>query len=140
MDNTIDTRSDGVLGALREFMRMESSAGLFLLAAAALAMLIANSPVASLYDALLDTPVAIQIGALVINKPLLLWINDGLMAVFFFLIGLELKREIVEGELSSPAQIALPAVGALGGMLGRRGIGCRSVAEGSAGEGRAHGG
>jgi len=98
-------------------MRMESSAGLFLLAAAALAMLIANSPVASLYDALLDTSVAIQIGALVINKPLLLWINDGLMAVFFFLIGLELKREIVEGELSSPAQIALPAVGALGGML-----------------------
>jgi len=117
MNKTIETRPDGVLEAMKEFMRMESSAGLFLLIAAALAMLIANSPVASLHDALLDTPVAIQIGALAISKPLLLWINDGLMAVFFFLIGLELKREIVEGDLSSPAQIALPAVGALGGML-----------------------
>lgn len=81
------------------------------------ALVIANSPLVGYYDTLIDTPVAVQIGALEINKPLLLWINDGLMAVFFFLIGLEVKREFLEGELSSPAQIILPAVGALGGMV-----------------------
>jgi NhaA family Na+:H+ antiporter len=66
---------------------------------------------------LLNTPVAIQVGALVIAKPLLLWVNDGLMAIFFFLIGLEIKREIMEGELSSFKQVVLPGMGALGGML-----------------------
>ena len=88
-----------------------------LLAAAVAAVLIANSPLYWIYEALLDTTVAVQVGALVISKPLLLWINDGLMAVFFFLIGLEVKREFIEGELSSPAQIVLPGIGALGGMV-----------------------
>ena len=88
-----------------------------LLVAALVAMIIANSPLVGGYEALLDTPVAIQVGALAIQKPLLLWVNDGLMAIFFFLIGLEIKREFLEGELSSPSQIALPALGALGGML-----------------------
>ncbi len=87
------------------------------MAAAVIALLVANSPLAALYDSLLDTTVAIQVGALSINKPLLLWINDGLMAVFFLLIGLEIKREVMEGELSSLSQIILPGMGALGGMV-----------------------
>ena len=107
----------GPLDALRQFLRLESAGGVVLIIAAMLAMLVANSPLAYLYDALLDTPVAVQIGALSIDKPLLLWINDGLMAVFFFLIGLEVKREILEGELSSPGQIVLPGLGAVGGMV-----------------------
>jgi len=97
-------------------MRLESAGGVLLLAAAVLAMLVANSPLANLYNALLETPVAIRVGALSIDKPLLLWVNDGLMAVFFFLVGLEIKREVMEGELSSFSQVVLPGMGALGGM------------------------
>ncbi|WP_223789553.1 Na+/H+ antiporter NhaA [Marinicella meishanensis] len=102
---------------IKNFFRMESSAGILLFFSAVLAMIIANSPLTVYYNLLLDTPVAIQIGALAINKPLLLWINDGLMAVFFFLVGLELKRELVEGELSEKKNIVLPGIGAIGGML-----------------------
>jgi NhaA family Na+:H+ antiporter len=103
--------------AIREFMQLESAAGVLLLCSAVLAMLIANSPLAGLYGVLLDTTVAVQVGALSIDKPLLLWINDGLMAVFFFLVGLEIKREVVEGELSSLSQVILPGFGAVGAML-----------------------
>ena len=106
-----------VLGAIRDFMRLESAAGVLLLVCAVLALAVANSPLAHLYDHLLETTVAIQAGTLVISKPLLLWVNDGLMAVFFFLVGLETKREFLEGELSSPSQVVLPAMGALGGMV-----------------------
>ncbi len=106
-----------MLNTLKGFLRLESASGIMLVGAAALAMLIANSPAASLYALFVDMPVEIQIGPLEIAKPLLLWINDGLMAIFFFLVGLELKREVLEGELSSPDQIILPAVGAIGGML-----------------------
>jgi NhaA family Na+:H+ antiporter len=102
--------------ALRDFMRLESAGGILLLAAAVLAMLVANSPLANIYDALLDTTVAVQVGVLSIDKPLLLWVNDGLMAVFFFLVGLEIKREVMEGELSSFSQVVLPGMGAVGGM------------------------
>jgi len=98
-------------------MKLESAGGILLLAAAVVAMLIANSPLQGFYAALLDTPVAVQFGKLIIAKPLLLWINDGLMAIFFFLIGLEIKREVMEGELSSFKQVVLPGMGALGGML-----------------------
>jgi NhaA family Na+:H+ antiporter len=98
-------------------MRLESAAGMLLLIAAMLAMVVANSPLAGLYDALFDTPVAVQIGGLSISKPLLLWVNDGLMAVFFFLVGLEIKREVTEGELATLEQVALPGLGALGGMI-----------------------
>lgn len=122
MPSTQSVPSRNIIPALREFMQLESASGLLLLAAAVLAMLVANSPIAVLYDALLDTTVAIQVGALSIKKPLLLWVNDGLMAVFFFLIALEIKREIVEGELSSMSQVVLPAMGALGGMLVPAGI------------------
>jgi NhaA family Na+:H+ antiporter len=102
---------------IKNFFRMESSAGILLFMSAVLALIIANTPWSQYYNLLLDTPVAIQIGALNIAKPLLLWINDGLMAVFFFLVGLELKRELVEGELSEKKNIVLPGIGAVGGML-----------------------
>lgn len=106
-----------ITSAIKYFMSLESSAGILLLIAAVLALAVANSPIAGLYNALFDTTVAVQIGALVISKPLLLWVNDGLMAVFFFLIGLEIKREVTEGELASLEQVALPGLGALGGMV-----------------------
>ena len=70
-----------------------------------------------MYALLIDTPIEIRIGTFEITKPLLLWINDGLMAGFFFLVGLELKRELIEGELSNRRKIILPGVGAIGGML-----------------------
>ncbi len=101
---------------IKNFLRMESSGGILLMGAAVLAMLAANSPAAGLYSYFLDTPVEVRVGALQIAKPLFLWVNDGLMAVFFFLVGLELKREILEGELSRPANVLLPALGAVGGM------------------------
>ena len=84
--------------------------------AATLALLLDNSALSRLYDGLLQTPVVIQVGALELNKPLLLWINDGLMAVFFFLIGLEIKREVTEGRLSNLRQAGLPVIAAIGGM------------------------
>ncbi len=95
----------------------DAAAGVLLMLAAAVALLLDNSPLAWLYDAILSTPVAVQVGALSIDKPLLLWINDGLMAVFFFLVGLEIKRELLDGRLSSWNQAALPAAAAVGGMV-----------------------
>ena len=105
------------LRIIQQFLRLEASSGMILLLMAVLAMIAANSPLASYYDALLNTRMGIHIGEAGINKPLLLWINDGLMAVFFFLVGLELKREIVVGELSSPANVVLPGMAAVGGFV-----------------------
>lgn len=99
--------------AFRDFLKLETASGILLVFAAALAMIVANSPLAPFYDALIDIPVEVRIGDLEIAKPLLLWVNDGLMAVFFFLVGLELKREVVEGQLSDPKEIVLPALGRL---------------------------
>lgn len=96
---------------------MEAASGLLLIAAAILALIINNSPLSWLYNGLLETPVVAQVGALKIAKPLLLWINDGLMALFFLLIGLEVKREVLEGQLAKPSQIVLPGAAAIGGML-----------------------
>ena len=104
------------LEAIREFLTLESASGIILVGAAVLALIISNSPLSGLYDLFLDTPVEIRIGALLVAKPLLLWINDGLMAVFFLLIGLEVKREILDGQLSSISQVALPGIAAVGGM------------------------
>ena len=101
---------------LAKFFKLESSSGILLIIAAVMAMIFANTPLQVYYTLLLDTPVEIRIGALQIAKPLLLWINDGLMAFFFFLVGLELKRELLEGELSNRENIILPGIGAIGGM------------------------
>jgi len=109
---------DNVLKPLHDFLRLEAAGGLVLMVAAVLAMVVANSPLADYYAALLDIPLEIRIGTFGIAKPLLLWINDGLMAVFFFLVGMELKREVVEGHLSSLRRASLPAFAAVGGMLG----------------------
>ena len=102
--------------AFATFLSGETAPGLLLFGAAAVAMLAVNSPLAGHYSSLLQTPVELHAGDFGIAKPLLLWINDGLMAVFFFLIGLEVKREIVEGELASLGKAALPLVAAIGGM------------------------
>lgn len=102
---------------ITKFFKLESASGIILLLAAVLALVFANTPLQVYYDLLLDTPVEIRISTFEIAKPLLLWINDGLMAVFFFLIGLELKRELIEGELSDKRNIILPGIGAIGGMV-----------------------
>jgi len=102
---------------IRDFLKLESAAGVVLMAAAAAAMIAANSPAASWYIHFLDIPVEVRIGDLEVAKPLFLWVNDGLMAIFFFLVGLELKREVLEGELSRPANVLLPALGAIGGIV-----------------------
>ena len=99
------------------FFQLEAASGLLLIAAAALALIINNSPLSHYYTAFLDVPVAVQIGALQIAKPSLLWINDGLMALFFLLIGLEVKRELLDGQLSRPSQVILPGTAAIGGMV-----------------------
>lgn len=102
--------------ALQNFLRLESAGGLVLMAVTVVALVVANSPLASSYSALLAVPLSVSIGDFGIAKPLLLWINDGLMAVFFFLVGLELKREVLEGHLSSLRAASLPAAAAVGGM------------------------
>ena len=101
---------------IRDFLRLESAGGIVLMGAAALAIVAANSGLSELYKYFVETPVEVRVGALQIAKPLFLWVNDGLMAIFFFLVGLELKREIIEGELSRPENVLLPAIGAVGGM------------------------
>ena len=103
---------------LLSFIHHETTAGLILVVAAVAAIVAYN--IASLqpvYDAMLSAPVTVAVGTFGLSKPLLLWINDGLMAIFFFLVGLEIKREILEGNLSSRDQIVLPALAALGGMV-----------------------
>ena len=106
-----------VITALKEFLRFEASSGVLLLIAAVLAILVENSAAKSFYDVLLGIPVEIRFGEFEIAKPLLLWVNDGLMAIFFFLIGLETKREFLSGELSEPARLGLPIIAAIGGMV-----------------------
>jgi len=105
-----------MLDALRDFLKLESAGGALLVGAAVIAMIFANSPLAGLYGTLIDLPVEIRVGGLEVAKPLLLWINDGLMAVFFLLVGLELKREMLAGHLVDLRQIVLPTFGAVGGM------------------------
>lgn len=102
---------------LREFFRLEAAGGILLVIAAIVALIMENSPISGVNDMILNTPVAIQFGELILKKPLLLWINDGLMAIFFLLVGLEIKREILQGHLSSREQITLPAVAAIGGVM-----------------------
>ncbi|MDB5787788.1 MAG: nhaA [Caballeronia mineralivorans] len=111
--NVIRKGTDGIA----DFLKLESAGGLLLVAAAALALICSNSPLRHAYDDLLKIPVEMRFGSFALAKPLLLWINDGLMAIFFLLVGLEVKREVIEGELSTPAQIVLPVAAGLGGMI-----------------------
>ncbi|WP_333804372.1 Na+/H+ antiporter NhaA [Sulfurospirillum sp.] len=106
-----------MFSAIEEFIKKESSSGVILIIVTLLALFFQNSFLTDFYTNFLHTPLQISIGSFGIAKPLLLWVNDGLMAIFFFLVGLEIKREVLEGELSSKAQIALPAIAALGGMV-----------------------
>ena len=106
-----------IKSTIKEFLDLESSSGIILMIVAGLALVIANSPGFVFYERLLDTTLQIRIGSLNIEKPLILWINDGLMAIFFLLIGLEVKREIVEGQLSERSQVVLPGLAAIGGMI-----------------------
>ena len=103
---------------LNKLLHHEAAPGMLLMLAAVLAIIVANIPLLKdYYQLLIDTPLTVAIGGLVIQKPLLLWVNDGLMALFFLLVGLELKREFLQGELSDRNNIIFPAIGAVGGML-----------------------
>ena len=104
------------LRALDRFFSHEASGGILLMLSALAAMIVANSALSGLYEFVLAAKFSVLINGGGLSKPLILWINDGLMAIFFFLIGLELKREILEGKLKNPSDIILPGVAALGGM------------------------
>ena len=106
----------------QRFFQLEAASGILLLLCATLALVWANSPLADAYFRLWNSTITVDAGALAISKPLLLWINDGLMAVFFFVVGLEIKREVLVGELSAPKKAALSVAAALGGMLVPAGI------------------
>lgn len=102
---------------IRQFLRLEAASGLILMVAAIMALILANSPLDYVYQLFLDLPIAVKIASLDISKPLLLWINDGLMAIFFLVVGLEVKRELLKGSLAGYDKALFPAIAALGGML-----------------------
>ncbi len=106
-----------MFSTMEEFIKKESSSGLLLIFVTILALFLQNSFLTDFYTSFLHIPVQVTFGTFGIAKPLLLWVNDGLMAVFFFLIGLEVKREVLEGELSSKEQVVLPLIAAVGGMV-----------------------
>ncbi len=102
---------------MRAFFKSESATGVLLIIATVLAMIAANTGMNRYYTALLDIPVVVSFNTFVIAKPLLLWINDGLMAIFFFMVGMEIKRELLDGSLQERSRIVVPAMAALGGMV-----------------------
>jgi NhaA family Na+:H+ antiporter len=104
------------LKALRAFLRLEAAGGIILILAAILALAVANSPLATYYTSFFETHLIIGFGPYTLDKALIHWVNDGLMAVFFLLVGLEIKREVLRGELSTPTKAALPVIAAIGGM------------------------
>ena len=106
-----------LIKTIEKFMQKESSAGMLLIFITILALFLQNSFLTEFYTTFLHTPIEIRFGDLHIAKPLLLWVNDGLMAIFFFYIGLEVKEEVMEGHLSSLKQVTLPGIAAVGGML-----------------------
>ena len=107
---------DKTFSRIQEFIKLETSGGVVLMIAAIFAMIIANTPLSANYDLILGTYIKVGIGNFEIAKPAILWINDGLMAIFFFLVGLEIKREVLAGELSSFDKAILPIMAAIGGM------------------------
>ena len=120
-DHSRSAQPSPTLGArallgLSEFFRLQAAGGILLIAAAVLAMIAANSPLEQAYEAFRDLPVQVRIGELEIAKPLLLWINDGLMAIFFLLVALEIKREALTGQLAGRDQLVLPLGCAVAGV------------------------
>ena len=111
-----DIRLRGVSEAFGRFLKLESIGGLMLMGAAGLALILSNTSLQGLYEWVVYLPVEVRVGPVLLAKPLLHWVNDGLMAVFFLMVGLEVKREVLEGELSSLSHTMLPAAAALGGM------------------------
>lgn len=115
---TVKTRPmERVFSPLEDFTKQNASGGIVLLVCTAIALFLSNSGFGDLYSTFWDLPFTIGIGTYLLEKPLILWINDGLMAIFFFVIGLEIKREILVGELSEPRQAILPVAAAFGGMV-----------------------
>lgn len=102
---------------LQRFIKLEASAGIILFAAALVALFLDNSPLSIYYEKVLEFPISIHVGNFILSQHLLEWVNDGLMVIFFLMVGLEIKREMFEGELNSPSKIILPGAAALGGML-----------------------
>jgi len=114
----IINKQNKAIDLMRQFLKLESAGGYLLIAATVLALVMANIPSAlSAYEWFLGQHLTITLGGLGVDKPLLLWINDALMVLFFMLVGLELKREMVEGQLSRPDQVILPVLAALGGLV-----------------------
>ena len=105
------------MNKIATFIKSDTTAGVLLVIATIAALIMQNSPLSEVYNNFLHTPVAIKFGNLEIAKPLILWVNDGLMAIFFFLIGLEVKREVSQGHLSSISKVTLPIIAAIGGMV-----------------------
>lgn len=106
-----------LLRAIDKFFRHEASGGILLMLSAVAALIVANSALSGTYEGVLGSYLAVTLDGEGLKKPLILWINDGLMAIFFFLIGLELKREMMEGKLKNPADVILPGMAAVGGMI-----------------------
>src|SRR5918996_6657405 len=106
-----------LLSPVERFIRTEGASGIVLISAALVAFVWANSPWSDSYVAMKEVPVGVKFGGFELEKPLVHWVNDFLMAIFFFLVGLEIKRELLVGELASVQKAALPAAGAFGGML-----------------------
>ncbi len=116
-ENSPPAPIERMLSPIQEFLKLETSGGILLMLFTAIALIWANSPYSEAYQQLWQTPFTIGLGDFVLNKPLILWINDGLMAIFFFVVGLEIKREVLLGELSSVRKAALPIAAAIGGMV-----------------------
>lgn len=112
-----DTSFDRFSRSIQHFIHLESSGGLVLIGATVLAMLVKNSAFSDLYIGFLNIMGQVSIGALNIQKPLFLWVNDGWMAIFFFVVGLEIKHELLHGHLSDRSQLILPLAGAVGGVV-----------------------
>nr|MBA2600857.1 Na+/H+ antiporter NhaA [Actinomycetota bacterium] len=106
-----------IVRPVRDFLDTEVAGGLVLLAAALIALVWANSPFGDVYESFWDTELAVRVGEWSLVESLREWVNDGLMALFFFVVGLEIKRELVKGELSDPKAASLPVIAALGGMV-----------------------
>jgi Na+:H+ antiporter, NhaA family len=101
----------------QRFFALEAAGGIMIMVAAVLAMIAANSPLSDAYEAFLHLPITLGFGETSLSMGLLHWVNDGLMAIFFFLVGMEIKRELCEGELSSVKQAVLPLAAAVGGVI-----------------------